>query len=59
MVATGILFVGATSAFAELKGSLDEIWQAPVDHSAGWLAAARPPAVLQPVLVLAFMLLVS
>ncbi|MGT2490385.1 hypothetical protein ACU4GD_07130 [Cupriavidus basilensis] len=37
-IATGILFVGATSAFAELKGSLDEIWQAPVPQGRGLAA---------------------
>lgn len=60
VVATGILLVGATSAFAELKGSLDEIWQAPVDHSAGWLKLLRARLLsFSLVLVLAFMLLVS
>ena len=36
MIAFGILIVGATSAFAELKSSLDDIWQAPPPIGAGW-----------------------
>ncbi|MGO4325744.1 YihY/virulence factor BrkB family protein [Cupriavidus sp. 2TAF22] len=59
-IATGILFVGATSAFAELKGSLDEIWAAPVPQGAGWQQLLRARLLsFSLVLVLAFMLLVS
>lgn len=59
-IATGILFVGATSAFAELKGSLDEIWQAPVPQGAGWQQLLRARLLsFSLVLVLGFMLLVS
>src|SRR5437868_6361029 len=60
MIATGILFAGATSAFAELKGSLDDIWQWPVPESAGWKQLLRTRLLsFSLVLVLAFMLLVS
>jgi len=60
VIATGILFVGATSAFAELKSSLDEIWQAPADQAAGWQQLLRARLLsFSLVLVLAFMLLVS
>jgi len=59
-IATGILFVGATSAFAELKGSLDEIWAAPAPQGAGWQQLLRARLLsFSLVLVLAFMLLVS
>lgn len=60
MVATGILFVGATSAFVELKSSLDDIWHVPVPASAGWQQLLRSRLLsFSLVLVLAFMLLVS
>lgn len=59
-IATGILFVGATSAFAELKGSLDEIWETPAPQGAGWQQLLRARLLsFSLVLVLAFMLLVS
>lgn len=60
LIATGILFVGATSAFAELKGSLDDIWHAPPPAGAGWQQLLRARLLsFSIVLVLAFMLLVS
>ncbi len=60
IVATGILFVGATSAFAELKSSLDDIWHVPVSTAAGWQQLLRSRLLsFSLVLVLAFMLLVS
>ena len=60
IIATGILFVGATSAFAELKGSLDDIWQAPPPAGAGWKKLLRARLLsFSIVLALAFMLLVS
>ncbi len=59
-IATGILFVGATSAFAELKGSLDDIWHVPTPQGAGWQQLLRARLLsFSLVLVLAFMLLVS
>lgn len=60
MIATGILFVGATSAFAELKSSLDDIWHVPVPSTAGWQQLLRSRLLsFSLVLVLALMLLVS
>jgi len=60
LVATGILFVGATSAFAELKSSLDDIWHVPPPRTAGWQTLLRARLLsFSLVLVLAFMLLVS
>jgi len=60
LVATAILFVGATSAFAELKSSLDDIWHVPVPATAGWQQLLRARLLsFSLVLVLAFMLLVS
>jgi len=59
-IAFGILLVGATSAFAELKGSLDDIWHAPPPAGAGWKTLLRARLLsFSIVLVLAFMLLVS
>nr|WP_240804776.1 YihY/virulence factor BrkB family protein [Cupriavidus oxalaticus] len=60
LIAMGILFVGATSAFAELKSSLDDIWHVPVPKTAGWQTLLRARLLsFSLVLVLAFMLLVS
>jgi membrane protein len=36
-----LLLVGATSAFAELKDSLDEIWNVPPPKDAGWWDTVR------------------
>ncbi|KAI3590304.1 Inner membrane protein YihY, formerly thought to be RNase BN [Cupriavidus sp. U2] len=59
-IAFGILIVGATSAFAELKSSLDDIWQAPPPIGAGWKKLLRARMLsFSIVLALAFMLLVS
>lgn len=41
MIATGLLLVGATSAFAELKDSLDEIWDVPPPKDASWWDTIR------------------
>ena len=41
MIATGLLLVGATSAFAELKDSLDEIWDVPPPADATWWDTVR------------------
>src|SRR5206468_1598889 len=41
IVATVLLVVGATSAFSELKDSLDEIWDAPPPADAGWWVTIR------------------
>jgi membrane protein len=59
-IAFGILIVGATSAFAELKSSLDDIWHAPPPAGAGWKKLLRARMLsFSIVLALAFMLLVS
>jgi len=60
IIATCILFVGATSAFAELKSSLDDIWHVPVPATAGWQELLRARLLsFSLVLVLALLLLVS
>lgn len=60
IVATGILVVGATTAFAELKASLDEIWGMPQEQASGWASLLRTRLLsFSLVLVLALMLLVS
>ncbi len=60
MVATIVLLVGATSVFAELKASLDEIWQVPPSYQPGILGLIRTRLLsFGLVLVLAFLLLVS
>jgi membrane protein len=41
LIATGLLLVGATSAFAELKDSLDEIWDMPPPKDASWWDTIR------------------
>jgi membrane protein len=59
-IATLLLFVGATTVFAELKESLDEIWHVPAKTGAGIAAALRTRLLsFGLVLVLAFLLLVS
>jgi membrane protein len=61
VLASGLLLLGATSVFVELKGSLDEIWG--IDESSGsalGLGFLRTRLVsFGMVLVLAFLLLVS
>ncbi len=60
IVATVILLIGATSVFAELKGSLDEIWQVPPNYQPGIFGLLRTRLLsFGLVLVLAFLLLVS
>ncbi|MFZ6647383.1 YihY/virulence factor BrkB family protein [Undibacterium sp. TJN25] len=59
-VATIVLLVGATSVFAELKASLDEIWQVPTTYQPGIIGLIRTRILsFGLVLVLAFLLLVS
>lgn len=59
-IATIVLLIGATTAFAELKDSLDEIWHAPPTRKAGWIVLLRTRLLsFGLVLVLAFLLLVS
>jgi membrane protein len=64
LIAGALLLFGATTAFAELKDSLDEIWAMPGDpprpNSAGWFDTVRTRLLsFGLVLVLAFMLMVS
>ncbi len=60
IVATALLLFGATSVFAELKASLDEIWQVPPLESATWWDILRTRLLsFGLILVLAFLLMVS
>lgn len=60
LVATALLLFGATSVFAELKASLDEIWQVPPLKQSGiWDALRTRLLSFGLVLVLAFLLMVS
>ena len=60
IVATVLLLFGATSVFAELKDSLDEIWQSPPSKNASWWDIVRTRVLsFGLILVLAFLLMVS
>lgn len=60
IIATVLLLVGATSVFAELKDSLDEIWAVPASKDAGWWDIVRTRVLsFGLILVLGFLLLVS
>jgi len=60
IIATVLLLVGATSVFAELKDSLDEIWSVPAPKDAGWWDTVRTRVLsFGLILVLGFLLLVS
>jgi membrane protein len=60
MVATALLLFGATSVFAELKDSLDEIWGVPPPKDATWWDTVRTRLLsFGLVLVLGFLLMVS
>lgn len=60
LVATVLLLIGATSVFAELKGSLDEMWGVtPSKHSAFIILLKTRFLSFSLVLVLAFLLLIS
>lgn len=60
VVAAVLLVVGATSAFSELKDSLDEIWDVPPPKDASWFDTVRTRLLsFGLVLVLGFMLMVS
>jgi membrane protein len=59
-IATVLLLVGATTAFAELKDSLDEIWEVPPATGKGWWIMLRTRLLsFSLILVLAFLLMVS
>ncbi|MGZ8288747.1 MAG: YihY/virulence factor BrkB family protein [Telluria sp.] len=60
VVATLLLLFGATSAFAELKDSLDEIWHVPPPKDATWWHIVRTRLLsFGLILVLGFLLMVS
>ena len=60
IVATALLLFGATSAFAELKDSLDEIWNVPPPKDASWWDIVRTRLLsFGLILVLGFLLMVS
>jgi membrane protein len=60
IVATLLLLFGATSVFAELKDSLDEIWGVPKPTGATWWDILRTRLLsFGLILVLAFLLMVS
>jgi membrane protein len=60
VIATLLLVVGATTVFAELKDSLDEIWQVPPSTGATWWVVLRTRLLsFSLILVLAFLLMVS
>ncbi|MFL6660503.1 MAG: YihY/virulence factor BrkB family protein [Massilia sp.] len=60
IVATVLLLVGATTVFAELKDSLDEIWNLPAPTGNSWWNLVRTRLLsFSLILVLAFLLMVS
>lgn len=60
IVASVLLVVGATTVFAELKDSLDEIWGVPPPKDASWWDTVRTRLLsFGLVLVLGFLLMVS
>jgi membrane protein len=60
VVASALLLFGATTVFAELKDSLDEIWDLPAPSNAGvWDTLRTRLLSFGLVLVLAFLLMVS
>ncbi|MBQ5948383.1 YihY/virulence factor BrkB family protein [Massilia sp. ST3] len=60
IVASILLFIGATTVFAELKDSLDEIWDVPKPTGSGvWVVIRTRLLSFGLILVLAFLLMVS
>lgn len=60
VIASVLLVVGATTVFAELKDSLDEIWDVPKPEDAGlWYTVRTRLLSFGLILVLGFLLLVS
>jgi membrane protein len=60
LIATALLLFGATTVFAELKNSLDEIWDVPAPKDASWWDVLRTRLLsFGLILVLAFLLMVS
>lgn len=56
-----LLFVGATTVFAELQDSLDRIWRVPVRrHMSGWLTVVRSRLLsFGMILAIGFLLIIS
>ncbi|WP_293778991.1 YihY/virulence factor BrkB family protein [uncultured Oxalicibacterium sp.] len=60
LIATGVLIVGTTTIFAELKDSLDELWHVPIARQAGLREVLKVRLLsFGMVMVLTFLLLVS
>ncbi|CAN5834744.1 YihY/virulence factor BrkB family protein [soil metagenome] len=60
LIATVLLLIGATSVFAELKESLDEIWQVPKSRNTSlWRLLLNRLLSFGLILVLAFLMMVS
>ncbi len=60
LLAGALLLFGATSVFAELKASLDDIWQVPpLTHGTAWDVIRTRLLSFGMILVLAFLLMVS
>lgn len=60
IIASVLLLVGATTVFAELKDSLDEIWDVPPPKDASWWDTVRTRLLsFGLILVLGFLLMVS
>lgn len=60
LISIALVLVSATSAFSELKASLDELWEVPPEKSAGIWAFVRDRVLsFGLILVLALMLLIS
>lgn len=60
VIATALLLLGATSVFAELKDSLDEIWGVPKAADSSWWDIIRTRLLsFGLIVVLAFLLMVS
>jgi membrane protein len=60
IIATFLLLIGATTVFAELKDSLDEIWDVPAPKDAGFWNVVRTRLLsFGLILVLGFLLMVS
>lgn len=60
LISAGIVLVSATSAFAELKDSLDELWEVPPSKTSGiWSLLRQRVLSFGLILVIALMLLIS
>lgn len=60
LISAGIVLVSATSAFAELKDSLDELWEVPPSKTSGiWGLLRQRVLSFGLILVIALMLLIS